>query len=243
MKKKYGLIGKKLSHSFSKSFFEKKFQNINIDGIYENFELETISEITNVFDTPHLVGLNVTIPYKEAVIPFLDELDESAKVVHAVNCIHLKNGKRIGYNTDVFGFRQMIKPFLESHHERALILGKGGAAKAVAHVLRELGLAVFFVTRNPKDEHDFSYDDVNEAMIRSCGIIVNTTPVGMFPDVEHAPVIPYEFLSDKNLVVDLIYNPKETLFMKKAKSFGANAINGETMLHQQAEKSWEIWNS
>jgi shikimate dehydrogenase len=137
----------------------------------------------------------------------------------------------------------MIKPFLESHHERALILGKGGAAKAVAHVLNELGLAVFFVTRNPKDENDFPYDDVNEAMIRSCGIIVNTTPVGMFPDIDQAPAIPYEFLNDKNLAVDLIYNPKETLFMKKAKSFGANAINGETMLHQQAEKSWEIWNS
>lgn len=242
MKKKYGLIGKKLSHSFSKSFFENKFQSLNIDCSYDNFELETISEITNVFDTPHLVGLNVTIPYKEAVIPFLDELDESAKAVQAVNCIHLKNGKRIGYNTDVFGFRQMIKPFLESHHERALILGKGGAAKAVAHVLNELGLAVFFVTRNPKDENDFSYNDINEAMIRSCGIIVNTTPVGMFPNIENSPAIPYEFLSDKNLAVDLIYNPKETLFMKNAKSFGANAINGETMLHQQAEKSWEIWN-
>jgi shikimate dehydrogenase len=243
MKKKYGLIGKKLSHSFSKTFFENKFQTLNIDSVYRNFELETIPQIEDIFSDSEVVGLNVTIPYKETVIPFLDELDESAKSVGAVNCIHIKNGKHIGYNTDVFGFRQMIKPFLESHHERALILGKGGAAKAVAHVLKELGLAVFFVSRNPKDEDDFLYQEVNEAMIRSCGIIVNTTPLGMFPDVENAPAIPYEFLSDKNLVVDLIYNPKETLFMKKAKSFGANAINGETMLHQQAEKSWEIWNS
>jgi shikimate dehydrogenase len=243
MKKKYGLIGKKLSHSFSKTFFENKFQTLNIDSAYENFELENISQIKDVFTKSDLAGLNVTIPYKEAVIPFLDELDESAKSVGAVNCIQIKNGKHVGHNTDVFGFRQMIKPFLESHHERALILGKGGAAKAVAHVLNELGLAVFFVTRNPKDENDFPYDDVNEAMIRSCGIIVNTTPVGMFPDIDQAPAIPYEFLNDKNLAVDLIYNPKETLFMKKAKSFGANAINGETMLHQQAEKSWEIWNS
>jgi shikimate dehydrogenase len=243
MKKIYGLIGEKLSHSFSKSFFENKFQSLNIDCVYENFELETISQINDVFNVSDLAGLNVTIPYKEAVIPFLDELDESAKSVGAVNCIQIKNGKHIGHNTDVFGFRQMIKPFLESHHERALILGKGGAAKAVAYVLKDLGLAVFFVTRNPKEENDFSYDDVNEAMMHSCGIIVNTTPVGMFPDIENAPAIPYEYLSDQNLVVDLIYNPKETLFMKKAKSVGAIAINGETMLHQQAEKSWEIWNS
>ncbi len=243
MKKKYGLIGKKLSHSFSKTFFENKFQALNIDSTYENFELENISQIKDVFTNSDLTGLNVTIPYKEAVIPFLDELDESAKSVGAVNCIQIKNGKKIGHNTDVFGFSQIIKPFLESHHERALILGKGGAAKAVAYVLNELGLAVFFVTRNPIEENDFSYEDINEAMIRSCGIIVNTTPLGMFPDVENAPAIPYEFLSDKNLIVDLIYNPKETLFMKKAKSFGAKAINGETMLHQQAEKSWEIWNS
>ncbi|MBK6525317.1 MAG: shikimate dehydrogenase [Crocinitomicaceae bacterium] len=243
MKKIYGLVGRKLSHSFSKSFFENKFQSLNIDSVYENFEIETITQIKDVFAVSDLAGLNVTIPYKEAVIPMLDELDESAKSVGAVNCIQIKNGKHVGYNTDVFGFRQMIKPFLESHHERALILGKGGAAKAVAHVLNELGLTVFFVTRNPKEENDFSYHDINEAMINSCGIIVNTTPVGMFPDTENAPAIPYEFLSDKNLVVDLIYNPKETLFMKKAKSSGANAINGETMLHQQAEKSWEIWNS
>ncbi|MBK6950879.1 MAG: shikimate dehydrogenase [Crocinitomicaceae bacterium] len=243
MKKIYGLVGRKLSHSFSKSFFENKFQSLNIDSVYENFEIETITQIKDVFAVSDLAGLNVTIPYKEAVIPMLDELDESAKSVGAVNCIQIKNGKHVGYNTDVFGFRQMIKPFLESHHERALILGKGGAAKAVAHVLNELGLTVFFVTRNPKEENDFSYHDINEAMIHSCGIIVNTTPVGMFPDTENAPAIPYEFLSDKNLVVDLIYNPKETLFMKKAKSSGANAINGETMLHQQAEKSWEIWNS
>ena len=243
MKKIYGLVGRELSHSFSKSFFENKFQSLNIDSVYENFEIETITQIEDVFAVSDLAGLNVTIPYKEAVIPMLDELDESAKSVGAVNCIQIKNGKHVGYNTDVFGFRQMIKPFLESHHERALILGKGGAAKAVAHVLNELGLTVFFVTRNPKEENDFSYHDINEAMINSCGIIVNTTPVGMFPDTENAPAIPYEFLSDINLVVDLIYNPKETLFMKKAKSFGANSINGETMLHQQAEKSWEIWNS
>jgi len=243
MTKKYGLIGKKLGHSFSKDFFEKKFRNLNLDVTYENFELADISAIKTVFEIPELVGLNVTIPYKQSVIPFLDQLDETAKAVGAVNCIHLKNGQKTGYNTDVFGFRQMIKPFLESHHERALILGKGGASKAVEYVLKELGLAVFFATRNPEEEHDFGYDEINERMIQACGIIVNTTPLGMFPDVEFFPQIPYEFLTDKNLAVDLIYNPKETVFMKKARSFGANAINGETMLHQQAEKSWEIWNS
>lgn len=243
MTKKYGLIGQKLSHSFSKKFFEKKFRDQSIDGTYENFEMEDISGIQAVFQIGNLAGLNVTIPYKEVILPFLDDLDESAKMVGAVNCIQVKNGKRIGYNTDVFGFRQMIKPFLESHHERALILGKGGASKAVASVLKELGLSVFFVTRNPKEENDFAYNEINERMIQSCGIIVNTTPVGMFPDIDTAPEIPYTFLTDKNLVVDLIYNPKETLFMKRARSFGANVINGETMLYQQAEKSWEIWNS
>lgn len=243
MTKKYGLIGKKLSHSFSKNFFDQKFRDQSIDATYENFETQDISGIQAVFKIENLAGLNVTIPYKEVILPFLDDLDESAKMVGAVNCIQVKNGKRIGYNTDVFGFRQMIKPFLESHHERALIFGKGGASRAVASVLKELGLSVFFVTRNPKEEVDFAYSDINERMIHSCGIIVNTTPLGMFPDVDIAPEIPYSFLTDKNLVVDLIYNPKETLFMKKAKSYGANVINGETMLYQQAEKSWEIWNS
>lgn len=243
MKKRYGLIGKKLEHSFSKKFFEQKFKELNKDAVYDNFELTEIGEVNKIFSLKGLVGLNVTIPYKEAIIPFLDQLDDEAKAVGAVNCIHLKNGQKTGYNTDVFGFRQMIKPFLESHHERALILGSGGASKAVAHVLKELGIFVFFASRIPKDEVDFSYSDINENMIRSCGIIVNTTPVGMFPEIENSPSIPYEFMTNKNLVVDLIYNPKETLFLEKAKSFGANTINGETMLYQQAEKSWEIWNS
>lgn len=243
MTKKYGLIGQKLGHSFSKKFFEKKFSELQVDAVYNNYELADISEVEAVFKQPGLVGLNVTIPYKQAVIPYLHELDDVAKAVGAVNCIYLKNGKTTGYNTDVFGFQQMIKPFLESHHERALILGKGGASRAVEYVLKELGLSVFFVSRNPQNENDFSYNEVNETMIRSCGIIVNTTPVGMFPNIDSAPEIPYEFMTDRNLAVDLIYNPAETLFMKKAKSFGANVINGQTMLHQQAEKSWQIWNS
>jgi shikimate dehydrogenase len=243
MTKKYGLIGKNLQHSFSKKFFEEKFRLLQLDASYENFEIEWIGSVEKIFKRPELAGLNVTVPYKELVMDYLDELDELAEQVGAVNCIRIKNGETTGYNTDVFGFRQMVKPFLEAHHERALILGKGGASKAVAYVLKELGLAVFYATRNPEDSTDFAYEDVNEQMIQSCGIIVNTTPLGMFPDIDIAPQIPYEFMSDKNLAVDLIYNPKETLFMKKAKSFGSNAINGETMLHQQAEKSWEIWNS
>lgn len=241
-KKKFGLIGKKLSHSFSKKFFETKFQQLGINASYDNFELADIAEIRRIFELEHLIGLNVTIPYKETVIPLLDKLDETAQKVGAVNCILIQNGQTTGYNTDVFGFQQMIKPFLESHHERALILGKGGASRAVAHVLQELGITVFYATRSPQSEQEFNYAEVNERMIQACGIIVNTTPLGMFPETEQCPDIPYAAMGDKHLAVDLIYNPKETVFMKKAKSFGATAINGETMLHQQAEKSWEIWN-
>lgn len=216
---------------------------MGFDGSYQNFELPSITDVTEIFKKPQLVGLNVTIPYKEAILPYLDELDETAKAIGAVNCIHLKNEKKVGYNTDAFGFAQMLKPFLETHHERALILGKGGSSKAVSYVLNQLGVRVFFVTRKPVEDNDYGYSDINDQMISACGIIVNSTPLGMFPDIDQAPEIPYHFLTSKHLCVDLIYNPKETRFMKMSKDKGATAINGETMLHQQAERSWEIWNS
>lgn len=248
MKKKYGLIGKTLKHSFSKTYFEKKFADLKIDAEYENIEIDSIEKFPNTIasaDWKGIVpqGLNVTIPYKESIIPFLDELDITAKNIGAVNCIQFRNGKKIGHNTDAFGFKQLIKPFFEAHHERAIILGTGGASKAVNFVLEELGVSVIFISRNPKGRNQFSYDEMNENMIKFNGIIVNTTPIGMFPNVDEAPEIPYQFLTSKHLIIDLIYNPKESLFMKKAKAHGAVVINGETMLHQQAEKSWEIWNS
>jgi len=241
MTKKYGLIGKSLTHSFSKSYFEKKISDLNIDARYENFEISSIDQFRNG-PWINVDGLNVTIPYKESIIPYLDDLDISAKNIGAVNCIQFKNGKMIGHNTDAFGFKQLIKPFFESHHERAIILGTGGASKAVNFVLEELGVSVIFISRNPQKKNEFSYDEMNENMISFNGIIVNTTPVGTFPNINEAPGIPYQYLTSRHLVIDLVYNPKETLFMKKAKEKGATVINGETMLHQQAEKSWEIWN-
>jgi shikimate dehydrogenase len=246
--KTYGLIGKSLKHSFSKSYFEKKFADLGIDAEYLNFELDSIAEFNSMFrgDASRRVptsGLNVTIPYKESIIPYLDDLDITAKQIGAVNCIQFKNGKLIGHNTDAYGFQQLIKPFFESHHERAIIIGTGGASKAVNFVLEQLGVSVIHLSRDPKKQNAFSYDDANENMIRFNKIIVNTTPVGMFPHVNEAPAIPYEFITPQHLVVDLVYNPKETLFLQKAKAMGATVINGETMLHQQAEKSWEIWNN
>jgi shikimate dehydrogenase len=239
----YGLIGKKLGHSFSKDYFTDKFKSLNIDATYNNYELESIGEVKELIKTKGLIGLNVTIPYKEAIIPFLDEIDEVSKKIGAVNTIVFKNGKAIGYNTDAFGFQQMIKPFFKSHHERSIILGTGGASKAIAYVLERLGCTPIFISRYPKAENQFAYEEINKNMIEACPLIVNTTPVGMFPNETKEIDFPVKYLSEKNLVIDLIYNPKETIFLQKAKTKGAWTLNGLTMLHQQAEKSWEIWNS
>ncbi len=239
--KKYGLIGKSLAHSFSKGYFTQKFADDRIDAIYENISLSKIEAVRPVLLEDY-AGCNVTIPYKEAIIPFIDELHGAAEIIQAVNTIEFKNGKTIGHNTDVFGFKQMIKPFLKSHNERAMIIGTGGAAKAVTYVLEELGVNVIHISRNPKGTHEFAYDDINENMIKFNGIIVNTTPIGMFPNVDEEVAIPYSFLNEKHLAIDLIYNPEETLFLKNAKTQGAWVLNGLTMLHQQAEKAWQIWN-
>ena len=245
MTKSYGLIGYPLSHSFSKKYFTEKFQKENIsDSEFHAFSIEKIELLPQlVKDNPSLKGLSVTIPYKESVIPFLDELDETAKKIGAVNCIKISEGKLIGYNTDAYGFRQSIKPFLESHHERALILGTGGASKAVYHVLKEIGIDCFFVTRNKSGENQFTYEEVNENMLNAFKLIVNATPLGMFPNVDACPAIPYQFISSSHLLFDLIYNPTETEFLKRGKSQGAAIVNGLSMLHQQAEEAWRIWNT
>ncbi len=240
--KVFGLVGKSLTHSFSKDYFTTKFQNESIDAEYLNFEIESIESISNVLKTNHLKGLNVTIPYKESIIPFLDEIDDVSKEIGAVNTIKIENGKTKGFNTDVFGFKQMIKPFFKSHHERAIILGTGGASKAVAYVLKNLGCEPIFISRHPQADNEFIYEDINQIMIESCPIIVNTTPIGMFPNNNQKPNVPTEYLTERNLVIDLIYNPEETLLLKEAKQKGTWTLNGLTMLHQQAEKSWDIWN-
>jgi len=241
--KVYGLVGKTLQHSFSANFFSDYFVNENIVAKYQNFELKTIEDIQSVFDLQP-AGLNVTIPYKESVIPFLDELDPIAEKIGAVNTIVFDGDKKIGYNTDAFGFKQAIKPFLNNQHERALIFGTGGAAKAVASVLKEIGVDVIFISRNPlgKNKH-FNYSEVNLQMLNACKLMVNCTPVGTFPNSSDYLPLPYEGIGKDHLVIDLIYNPIKSMFLQKAESQGATIMNGEGMLKAQAMKSWSLWNN
>jgi shikimate dehydrogenase len=242
--KQYGLIGKQLSHSFSPSFFADFFQKQGIDAHYAPYELQEISEFPLFIKDVVFGGLNVTIPYKTEIIPFLDDLDPLAAEIQAVNVIAFENGKTKGYNTDVYGFQQSIKPFLTFHHERALIFGTGGASKAVAHVFKSLGIDVIFVSQSASNlRNHFTYADVNHHMIAACKVIVNCTPLGMFPNINSAPELPYASLSVDHLLIDLVYNPEETLFMKQGRAHGATAMNGLSMLQHQALMSWELWNT
>lgn len=242
----YGLIGHPLAHSFSATYFAEKFNEQNITHCeYRNFDIPSIELFSDLVEAHlDLRGLNVTIPYKESIIPFLDELDPEAKLIGAVNCIKiLENGRKIGYNTDAYGFYHSIKPFLENKSERALILGTGGSSKAVAYVLQKLGVQVFFASTNPSKSNHVSYGDITADTIKHFPLIINTTPLGTFPNVETAPELPYEALTDKHFLFDLTYNPEETVFLKKGKEAGAETSNGKLMLQLQAEKSWSIWNS
>ena len=240
--KKYGLIGAKLAHSFSQNYFTEKFDKQNINAIYLNYELNSVEAIKDLINQGDLIGVNVTIPYKEQILPLLDELDSLAAELGAVNTIKFIEGKTKGFNTDVFGFKQMIKPFFKSHHERAMILGTGGASKAVAYVLEELGSKLIFISRNPKGKDQFHYSEINEYMMKFNPLIVNTTPLGTFPGIDEMPDVPVEFITPEHLVIDLIYNPERSKLLQLAASKGATVLNGRTMLEQQAEKSWEIWN-
>jgi shikimate dehydrogenase len=242
MAKLFGLLGKSLKHSFSPDFFKSYFQEHKINAQYQLFEIENIQEVEKIFSL-NPSGFNVTVPYKEEIIPYLDDLDESAKVIGAVNVVAIENGKKIGYNTDAYGFHQSIKPFLTFHHERALIFGTGGSSKAVAYVFKSIGLDVIFVSRNSSDDsNQFNYSDVNETMIATCKVIVNSTPVGMYPTIDESIQIPFEALTEDHLVIDLIYNPPLTKFLSNAQESGATILNGASMLREQALKSWEIWN-
>ena len=288
----FGLIGYPLSHSFSQKYFSEKFKRENItDAEYKLFELKNIAELPSIIKNNFsLYGLNVTIPYKETVIPFLDELDETAKAVGAVNTIKIirnsslrsriiageaclsgrqaispnkkiasvakqpSNGgyKSVGYNTDVYGFRESLKPILQEHYQKALILGTGGAAKAVEYVLKQFGIECLFVTRTHSPlkrgiKGDFKnlivYEEINKHIINSYYLIINATPSGMYPEINNCPAIPYESITKKHLLYDLIYNPEETLFLRKGKEKDATTQNGLTMLRLQAKKAFEIWNS
>ena len=240
--RKFGLIGKTLTHSFSKIFFTAYFEKEKIEANYSNFELNEIEEISSLLKSQTVSGLNVTIPYKQSVIPFLDELSADAKAIGAVNFIQFKEGKTIGHNSDAFGFHQSIKPFLTNLHERALIMGTGGASKAVEYVFKSLGIDTISISRNPKGEKQFSYAEINHHMLSACKVIVHCTPVGTFPNENSVIDFPFEHLTKDHLVVDLIYNPVKTKFLELAQKNGATILNGESMLHQQAIKAWEIWN-
>ena len=241
---KYGLLGKNLAHSFSKDFFTQLFEEKNLSAEYDLIELDSSKNLTAFLKEKITVyrGLNVTVPYKEQVMPLLDDIDDEALMIGAVNTIKVnESGRTVGYNTDAFGFHQSIKPFLTSHHHRALILGTGGAAKAVAYILEKIGLEVFYISRNPGGTKTFGYGEINKNMIDSCKLIVNCTPVGMYPHVNKTITFPHHYLTNHHLVIDLIYNPEETLFLQKSAEQGSIVLNGKSMLHQQALKSWKLW--
>lgn len=244
--KLYGLIGEHLTHSFSLTYFNQKFEAENIDARYVNFEIPDIGDIMEIFaEHPNLAGLNVTIPYKEQVIPYLDDIDETAKRIGAVNVIKIKwdesgNPRLKGFNSDVIGFTDSILPMLGENRGKALILGTGGAAKAIYVGLVNIGIEPVFVSRNPK-EGMLSYEELTEEIISDHHIIVNTTPLGMYPNVDTCPPIPYQFLTEEHICYDLIYNPDQTLFMKQSQKNGAKVKNGLEMLLLQAFESYRIW--
>ena len=241
----YGLIGFPLGHSFSQDYFNQKFEAENIDARYINFEIPEISDLKNVLARNHnLNGLNVTIPYKQLVIPLLDEMDPEAAEIGAVNVIKFvrRNGRTIlkGYNSDIIGFRDSLAPMLTEHHSHALVLGTGGASRAVSYALRSLGITPQLVSRRPAPGV-ITYADINPDIIDSHKIIVNTTPLGMYPHVDECPDIPYNLLTTRHLCYDLLYNPDVTLFMKKSADAGAEVKNGLEMLLLQAFAAWHIW--
>ncbi|MDL2142258.1 MULTISPECIES: shikimate dehydrogenase [Flavobacterium] len=244
LRRRFGLLGRNISYSFSKGYFTEKFSDEVFAGnSYENFDISEINYFTElVKNNPDLKGLNVTIPYKEQVIPFLDKLSKKAALIGAVNTIKFtKSGKLKGYNTDYYGFKKSLEPLLELHHKKALILGTGGASKGVAFALDELGILYTFVSREAKD-NIIDYNLINATTFDNFQIIINCTPVGTIPDTDACPDIPYEFFTDKHIAYDLIYNPAETEFLKRAKQKGAVIKNGYDMLIFQAEKAWKIWN-
>ncbi len=240
-----GLIGYPLTHSFSKQYFTKKFQKEKITNyVYLNFELSDIKQLPNLIkNTPRLTGLNVTIPYKEQVLDYVDELSPEVKAVGAANTllIHPVSKHITAYNTDIYGFKHSLLPCLKPRHRKALILGTGGAAKAVAYTLQQLQIEYIMVSRHPVNDRQLTYNELTGDIVKTCLLVINTTPVGQYPDVEKYPSFPYNFITAKHLFYDLIYNPPETKFLHLARQKGANVCNGLEMLHLQAEKSWQIW--
>lgn len=240
MSYKLGLIGYPLSHSFSPSYFQKKFEDLGLENCeYKAYPIATIAEVESIFDLG-VTGLNVTIPYKEAILPYLDELSEEAFEIGAVNTIMIRNGRKYGYNTDIYGFEHSLLELLKDcRPEKALILGTGGAAKAVEYTLKGLGIMPNNVSRK---SGFLNYEELDSNIMDAHKLIVNTTPLGMYPNVDRCPNLPYRALSDDHFLYDLVYNPEKTLFLKKGAEQGAFIKNGHDMLILQAEKAWTIWN-
>ena len=238
----YGLIGHPLSHSFSKKYFDKKFELEGLTNcMFHLFDLDNINRIDDLIENDSLKGYAITIPYKKQIIPFLHQQNDIVNQIEACNCVKLVNKKLIGFNTDILGFEESFVKELKPYHQKALILGNGGATASVKFVLNKLGLDFTIVIRN-KSEVSILYEDVNEAVIQAHQIIINTTPLGAYPKIETHPNVPYQFLTDKHYLFDLVYNPAETLFMQKGKQQNAVVKNGYEMLCIQAEANWKIWN-
>ena len=240
--KRYGLIGHPLKHSQSRFYFNEKFEHDGLDCRYQHFDLKSIEEIHEVMETyPDLCGFNVTIPYKEAIIPLLDEIDPTAKEVGAVNVVTIQNGRLKGYNTDVYGFSQLLERALKGKEvEHALVLGTGGASKAVRYVLKQKNIPFSTVSRSP-EKGDYTYETLTDEILRQNHLIINTTPLGMAPKFDDFPDLHYQALSNKHILIDLIYNPKETAFMELGRTWGAKVYNGWQMFEEQAKKTWEIF--
>ncbi|MFX0558314.1 shikimate dehydrogenase family protein [Maribacter sp. CXY002] len=241
---KFGLVGRNISYSFSRGYFAKKFEKLGLKGYsYENFDLSKIEEFKDVITkVDDLKGLNVTIPYKQDVIPYLDKLSDAAKKIGAVNTIKISEKGLIGHNTDAYGFQKSIEPYLKKHHNKALILGTGGASKAIAYVLDNLNIAYAFVSRTGKN-NGYTYEELSKKVLQDHLVIINCTPIGTFPDIEAKPNLPYQHIVENHLLFDLIYNPEKTAFLKKGEEKGATILNGAKMLELQAEQAWKIWNT
>ncbi|WP_396163824.1 shikimate dehydrogenase family protein [Flavobacterium sp.] len=241
---KFGLIGQNISYSFSEKYFTEKFEMGHYDNCeYANYDLNNIQNLSKlIHQTKGLVGLNITIPYKEAIIPHLDKLSKTAQIIGAVNCVTVSKKKKLkGYNTDYYGFKKTVSPLLKEHHKKALILGTGGASKAVAYALRKLKIEYDFVSRTP-DEFQFGYSELTAELFDEYHLIINTTPLGTHPNIAECPELNYSLFTKKQIAYDLVYNPGESTFLRKAKENGAVIKNGYDMLVFQAEKAWKIWN-
>jgi shikimate dehydrogenase len=242
--KRYGLIGYPLTHSLSQQYFTDKFSQEGIDDcIYERFSIPSIDDLHTILDThKDLCGFNITIPYKKEVLAFLTERSKAVEEVGACNCVKIEGQNLIGYNTDVIGFENSLIPFLKPTHNQALVLGTGGAALAIVYVLQKLGIAYKYVSRTAA-EGQFSYNDLDASVMELHTLVINTTPLGMFPNIEACPDIPYQLLTPDHHLFDLTYNPAESTFLAKGKQMGATIQNGQQMFVEQAEQSWRIWNS